>query len=142
VSCASAGTCAAAGSYTDGAGRAQAFVASETNGTWHKAIEVPGSGALPAGRFGETTLIWCATAGTCAAGLTYTDDLGSQQAFVASEANGTWGTAAKIPGLSALNTGRNAAVTSVSCGAAGNCAAVGTYTDASGHTQAFVVSQA
>jgi hypothetical protein len=142
VSCATAGNCVAGGDYTDGAGRAQAFVASETNGTWKRAIEVPGSGTLPAGRFGNATLVSCATAGNCAAGLTYTDDLGTQQAFVASETNGTWGNAIEIPGLGALNAGGNAAVTSVSCGAAGNCAAVGTYTDSSGHTQAFVVSQA
>jgi hypothetical protein len=62
--------------------------------------------------------------------------------FVASETNGAWGDAIEIPGLSVLNAGRNAAVTSVSCGAAGNCAVVGTYTDGSGRTQAFVVSQA
>src|SRR5258705_10740334 len=46
VSCASAGNCAAAGGYTDGAGDHQAFVASETNGAWHAAIEVPGTAPL------------------------------------------------------------------------------------------------
>ena len=142
VSCASAGNCAVGGSYTDGGGRAQAFVASETNGTWKKAIQVPGSGTLPAGRLGNLTLVSCASAGNCTAGLTYTADFDLQQAFVASETNGAWGKATGIPGLGTLNAGGNAAVTSVSCGAAGNCAAVGSYTDGSGHTQAFVVSQA
>ncbi len=142
VSCASAGNCAVGGSYTDGGGRAQAFVASETNGTWKKAIQVPGSGTLPAGRLGNVTLVSCASAGNCTAGLTYTADFDVQQAFVASETNGAWGKATGIPGLGTLNAGGNAAVTSVSCGAAGNCAAVGSYTDGSGHTQAFVVSQA
>jgi hypothetical protein len=33
VSCASAGNCSAGGDYTDGAGRQQAFVVAETNGT-------------------------------------------------------------------------------------------------------------
>jgi len=142
VSCATAGNCTAAGSYTDGGGQAQAFVARETNGTWKQAIQVPGSGTLPAGRFGSDALVSCATAGNCAVGLTYTDDLGTQQAFVVSQTNGTWGNAIEIPGLSALNAGGNASVTSVSCGSAGNCAAVGFYKDGSGHTQAFVVSQA
>jgi hypothetical protein len=142
VSCASAGNCAAGGDYTDGGGQAQTFVASETNGTWKTAIEIPGSGTLPAGRFGSQALVSCATAGNCAAGLTYTSDIGPQQAFVASETNGTWGTAIEIPGLGTLNAGGNASVTAVSCGAAGNCAAVGFYTDGSGHTQAFVASQA
>jgi hypothetical protein len=141
VSCTVAGYCAVGGSYTDGGGQEQAFVASETNGTWRNAIEIPGSGALPAGRFGSNTLVSCATAGNCAAGLTYTAETSPRQAFVASETNGTWGNAIVIPGLSTLNTGENAAITSVSCGSAGNCAAVGTYTDGSGHSQAFVVNQ-
>jgi hypothetical protein len=142
VSCTTAGNCAAAGSYTDAAGQAQTFVASQTNGTWKKAIQVPGSGTLNAGRFGSRASVSCASAGNCAAGLTYTDDIGRQQAFVASQANGTWGTATGIPGLGTLNAGGNASLTSVSCGAAGNCAAGGSYTDGAGHTQAFVVSQA
>src|SRR5712692_7278956 len=142
VSCASVGNCAVGGSYTDGGGQAQAFVASERNGIWGKAIEVPGSGTLPAGQLGNVTLVSCASAGNCTAGLTYTADFDRQQAFVASETNGTWGNAIEIPGLATLNAGGNAAVTSVSCGAAGNCAVVGSYTDGSGHTQAFVVSQA
>jgi len=141
VSCASAGNCTAGGDYTDGAGQAQTFVASETDGTWRHAIEVPGSRTLPAGRFGSKALVSCATAGNCAAGLTYTGDIGTQQAFVASETDGTWGTAIEIPGLGTLNAGGNASVTSVSCGSVGTCAAGGSYTDGAGHAQAFVVSQ-
>jgi hypothetical protein len=55
---------------------------------------------------------------------------------------GTWGTAIEVPGLGSLNQGGLAQLASVSCGAAGTCAAVGSYTDGSGHTQAFVASQA
>ena len=46
-----------------------------------------------------------------------------------------------MPGAAALNTGRNADIASVSCGAAGSCGAGGFYTDRSGHWQAFVASQ-
>jgi hypothetical protein len=58
-------------------------------------------------------------------------------------AGGTWGTAIEVPGLAALNTGLagQAVVHSVSCRSAGNCSAGGWYTDASGRTQGFVVSQ-
>jgi hypothetical protein len=38
VSCASAGNCAAGGSYTDGSGHTHAFVVNETSGTWRRAI--------------------------------------------------------------------------------------------------------
>ena len=45
VSCASAGNCAAGGTYADPL-RYQGFVAGEKNGVWGTAIEVPGLGAL------------------------------------------------------------------------------------------------
>jgi hypothetical protein len=49
LSCAAAGSSAAGGSYQFGSGQFQAFVVSERNGRWTKAIEVPGWGALNAG---------------------------------------------------------------------------------------------
>src|SRR5260370_20617728 len=49
VSCASPGNCAAGGTYTDGFGYIQAFVASEMNGRWRAAIEVPRTGQLNTG---------------------------------------------------------------------------------------------
>src|SRR5215470_17722527 len=48
VSCASAGNCAAGGFYFDSSGQ-QAFVASQRNGRWRPAIEVPGTATLNAG---------------------------------------------------------------------------------------------
>ena len=50
VSCAAAGDCVAGGYYVDGLSyRRQAFVVGETNGSWGKAIEVPGTAALNRG---------------------------------------------------------------------------------------------
>src|SRR5262252_9166192 len=51
VSCASAGNCTAGGFYSASSGQ-QPFVASERNGRWGKAIEVPGMATLTAGVFG------------------------------------------------------------------------------------------
>ena len=84
VSCALAGNCAAGGSYADGSRRGQAFVVSERNGTWGKAIEVPGSGILNKGGSGEVRSVSCRSAGNCSAGGTYTDRSGRLQAFVVS----------------------------------------------------------
>jgi hypothetical protein len=141
VACASAGNCAAGGYYTDGSDHQQAFVVSETNGTWGTAIEVPGSGALNKDGDAEVGSLWCASAGNCAGGGYYTDGSENRQALVASETNGTWGTAIEVPGSGALNKEGNAEVTSVSCASAGNCAGGGYYTDSSNHSQGFVVSQ-
>jgi hypothetical protein len=80
----------------------------------------------------------CASAGNCAAGGFYNDRAGSNQGFVVSERHGRWGRAIEVPGLGALNKGGLAEVVSVSCGAAGSCAAGGIYNDAADHGQGFV----
>jgi hypothetical protein len=141
VSCASAGNCSAGGRYTDSSGRIQVFVVSQVNGTWHTAIEVPGTAALNRGGFADIFSVSCASAGNCSAGGRYLDSSGHFQAFVVSQVNGTWHTAIEVPGTAALNQGRHAAINSVSCASAGNCSAGGPYRDGSGHQQAMVVTE-
>jgi hypothetical protein len=134
VSCASAGNCGAGGFYTDSSGHSQVFVVSQVNGTWHKAVEVPGTAALNQGGDANINSVSCAAAGNCGAGGFYTDSSGHVQAFVVvSQTGGTWHKAVEVPGTAALNRGGNAGIGSVSCGAAGNCGAGGFYTDSSGH---------
>src|SRR5258705_332719 len=141
VSCASAGNCAAAGGYTDGSGHRPAFGASERDGTWRAAIEVPGTGGLNKGGDAEVDSVSCASAGNCLAGGFYFPAEADQQAFVASERGGTWHAAIEVPGTAALNIGRSAAVISVSCTSAGNCAAGGYYNDLDNGGQAFVATE-
>src|SRR5258706_531022 len=136
---ASAGNCAAVGGYKDRWGHRQAFVASEPNGTWHAAIEVPGTAALNKGGFATVSSVSCASAGNCAAGGYYNDLDNGGQAFVASELDGAWRTAIEVPGTAALNP-LGAEVASVSCASAGNCAAGGFYTGGDSG-QAFVASE-
>lgn len=62
----------------------------------------------------------------------------AEQAFVVGEVKGTWGNAIEVPGTTALNTGGNARVVSVSCASAGNCSAGGYYQDSSARTEAFL----
>jgi hypothetical protein len=141
VSCASAGYCGAGGSYKDGSGHDQAWVASEQNGRWHWAIEVPGLGALNAGGTASVYSVSCGSAGNCAAGGYYTKGSGHSQAWVASEQNGRWHRAIAVPGTGALNAAGDSQASSVSCGSAGNCAAGGYYLDGSGHRQAWVAGE-
>jgi len=141
VSCGSAGNCSAGGHYTDSSGRDQAFVVNQVNGTWHTAIEVPGTAVLNRGGNADITSVSCASAGNCSASGDYTDSSGRNQVFVVSQINGTWHTAIEVPGTAALNRGGDAGIGSVSCASAGNCSAGGSYIDSSGHRQAFVVNQ-
>ncbi|MGO9501902.1 MAG: hypothetical protein ACLPUO_10065 [Streptosporangiaceae bacterium] len=139
VSCASAGNCAVGGSYTFHGGEQGAFVASERNSRWAKAIAVPGLGALNKGEFAWVSSVSCASAGNCAAGGAYGDRHGNDQGFVAAERNGRWGKAIEVPGLGALNKRGDAQVLSVSCGSAGSCAAGGIYDEQRDvHGQGFV----
>jgi hypothetical protein len=139
LSCGSAGNCAAGGSYNNGPGRGQAFVVSEKNGTWGRAIEVPGSAALSgAAGYAEVDAVSCASAGNCTAAGTYSRKT-DQQAFVVSEKNGTWGRAIEVPGLAAHDANAPVGVSAVSCASAGNCAVVGSY--AAAPPLAFAVSQ-
>ena len=137
VSCGSAGNCAAAGFY-QGAGQ-QGFVVTEKNGVWGTAIQVPGPGTLNTDGNADVDSVSCGSPGNCAAGGFYNS--AGQQAFVITEKNGAWGTAIQVPGLGTLNAGDAAAVDSVSCGSAGNCAAGGSYHDRFDLSQAFVVTE-
>jgi len=141
ISCPSAGNCAAGG-YYNSLGHSQAFIVSQVNGTWRKAREVPGTAVLNAGRRAAVGSLSCARAGYCTAVGSYTDTAGHLLGFAASEAGGTWHRAHPVPGLAALDAGGSALLLSVSCRSAGTCSAGGYYTDAAGHVQAFVASQA
>jgi hypothetical protein len=80
VSCPSAGNCAVGGGYgpESYSGNPQGFVASETNGRWAKAEDVPGIKAL--GLIGSgVNSVSCPSAGHCTAAGTYHN---GGQAFV------------------------------------------------------------
>jgi hypothetical protein len=141
LSCASPGNCAAGGYYTDRAGHQQAFVASEISGTWHQAIEVPGTAALNTGGRAWVEAVSCSPSGYCAAGGFYSGPGVNTQAFVVTGVDGSWGAAREVPGTAGLNRGGLASVNDVSCPSAGNCVAGGSYQDAATYGQAFVVSE-
>jgi hypothetical protein len=125
-----------------GAGDASAIGAARPAGSWGRAIEVPGLGALNKRGPALVRSVSCASAGNCSAGGDYTDRRGLGQGFVVGERHGRWGKAIEVPGLGALNTSRDATspaeVSEVSCASAGNCAAGGYYADRSNNQQGFV----
>jgi hypothetical protein len=141
VSCPAAGDCSAVGQYEDSNSDDQVFVADEVNGTWQDAIEVPGTATLNQGGSAAIYSVSCRAAGNCSAGGSYRDSSRRQQAFVASEVNGTWQDAIEVPGTATLNQDGGAAVSSVSCATAGNCSAGGTYLDSANHMQVFVANE-
>ncbi len=155
VSCVSAGDCVAGGSYTAEAdfagGVYEPFVASERNGHWGKAIEVPG--IPPPGSplcepdsdscvEGQVLSVSCAAGGTCPVGGWYdTPAISGSVAFVAIYKNGRWTKVTQIP-LGALDTAKSSSVRSVSCTPTGKCAAGGRYSNIELQVRpAFVVDE-
>src|SRR5215472_8760210 len=140
VSCVSAGNCTIGGSY-DVSLTVQAFVASEVNGIWQKALKVPGSAALNVGGYAQVSSVSCTSAGDCSAGGYYTDSWGYDQLMVVNEVNGTWHDAIEVPGSAALNLGDYVQFSAVSCASAGNCSAGGSYLGGGSLSKPFVVSE-
>ncbi len=140
MSCPSAGDCAAGGLYTDEYGLGQAFVVSERDGIWGKAMPIPGSLVDNDATSSDLYAVSCASAGDCSAGGMYAGTAGNY-AFVITQADGVWGRPQDVPGLTRLGSGRGASIGSISCTSPGDCGAGGYYTDARNRVQAFVVSE-
>ena len=141
VSCASAGNCTAAGQYVDNSGDAQGLLLTQTGGTWAATEAVPPANAGSDPLAGLTS-VSCASAGNCTAVGSYSDSSGTHQGMLLTKTAGTWaaGTEATLPAGAAFNPFAN--LISVSCASAGNCTAVGTYTDSSRSTQGVMLTQA
>ena len=146
LSCAAPGDCTAAGiyqqvidyNYVD-----EGFVIDQRGGVWGGVAPIPGLLALNAGGYATITALSCASAGNCAVGGSYQGSDDYAGAFVAGERNGRWGRAEQVPGTAALNIGGSAGVTSVACGAPGDCAVTGSYQadGPGGPTELFVSSE-
>lgn len=143
VACPSATTCSASGSdFTSLAHPESGFVVNEVNGRWQKATPVPGLSALSNGQaaFGQTGA--CSAVGQCVTGGEYGVGASGGEPFVASEVNGTWRKAIKVPGIDVINTQKLAELMTVSCATKGNCSAGGWYVYGSQMIQgAFVVNE-
>ncbi|MGE5133843.1 MAG: hypothetical protein ACM32E_13135 [Gemmatimonadota bacterium] len=142
MSCASAGNCTAVGSYSDSSGTHQAMMLTKTAGTWAAGTEATLPADAEFSPFANLDSVSCSSAGNCTAVGYYTDTSRHVQGVLLTQTAGTWaaGTEAAPP----ANAGADPAVSlgSVSCASAGNCAAVGSYTDSSGGTQGLLLTQA
>jgi hypothetical protein len=145
LSCTSLGSCAASGFYTDARSGRQAFVITEAHGDWGPMQNLAGS--LNKGENAQVSQVSCGVSPklvsivTCAAVGYYTAGNGQGQAFTATMANGKWGPAVQVPGSAALNKGGFAQLNSVSCPAAGDCSAGGSYAPSKTSTAPLVVTE-
>jgi len=150
ISCPAPGGCVATGtadtrkdgtvSNAEGTVSSLGFVVSQTDGTWGNAQVVKGAFLSPVG--GNTLgPVACGAPGDCSAFGAYSGAGAQSQVFVVTESAGIWKPASVID-ESALGSGLSIQSSSVSCSAAGECAAVG-YAVSSPATlgQAFVMDE-
>ncbi len=141
VSCPSAGNCTVAGGYYDSAGDYEGFLLSESGGMWGSAVEavMPADAASnPGVGFGSLS---CASAGNCTAVGDYTDSAGHSQGFLLSETSGMWGTGVEASAPANAASNPEVDLQSVSCPSAGECSAIGEYTDSSEIEHALLLSE-
>jgi hypothetical protein len=142
ISCGSAGNCTVGGyyGYTYGGGE-DAFLASESGGTWSNAFEVAGTAPVDSTGSSQVNSISCTGTGECVAGGVMNDVSGDQSAFIATQAGGVWGSAVIVNGTAALNAGGVGNDEAVSCSSTGNCSTGGYYTTAGYDQRAFVATE-
>jgi hypothetical protein len=146
VSCPSAGNCGAGGldSHLSRQGKPgyYAFVVNEAGGVWRKVSQVAGYAAFH-GYDLEISSVSCGSPGNCSAVGTASStfqDRASNEAFLVSEQDGTWGPATLVPGVPVAPANAAETFTSVSCTGLGDCSAGGSYYSTAGQ-QAFVIGQ-
>jgi hypothetical protein len=140
TACTGNGSCVAGGSYDDTLGRTQAYVATESRGTWSRRVKLllPPSAAA-AQPNAQINGMACVSAGNCVAvGSFYHGTAQHDDALIAMEVHGTWqrGFAPRSP------ANANGAITylnAVACTQTGFCAAVGGYQDKAGHYQTMAL---
>src|SRR4051812_13500918 len=74
----------------------------------------------------------CASAGDCSAVGSYTDSSDHRQGLLLSKSGGTWARGVKATLPAGAGSKPSVRLNAVSCPSAGNCSAVGSYTDGSG----------
>jgi hypothetical protein len=139
ISCASAGNCSVVGEYRDTSGNTQPVLLTQTSGTWAAGVQatLPSAASNPQVAL---TSISCTSPGNCSAVGFYTDSTGNRQGVLLTQTSGTWaaGVQAALPPAAA---NPNVLPDSVSCVSAGNCTAVGQYTDSSGNIQGLLLTE-
>jgi len=134
--CPAAGSCVAAGTYTDTDGDGQGLVETLSDGTWTPtAVPLPTNQASTPLTYYPGVLT-CGAPGSCVVLGNYYGTDGTDQGVIETLSTGAWAaTAIPVPADASATSG---ALYAVACQAADSCVALGDYTDASGNEQALL----
>ncbi len=149
LACASAGECAAVGTYVNPLQNSLGLLLTESGGAWQSGTgaTLP-AGAAPATTVGDQTVVLssvaCPLARSCTAVGWYFDNDENGQGLLVTQVGGTWQTGAEVTLPSNAVGGlekQSAGLDSISCASLGNCLATGVYTDLGYNSQALLVPE-
>ncbi len=143
VSCSSANTCSAVGTYQDNnpiGTRNQGFVTTERNGSWSRARQI----LLPASNFNpfvSLSQIACSSSADCVGVGSFINNNDVTEALVVDEVGGTWHRAQALALPASASRFAGASVTEVTCLKDSSCAALGTFNATDGAQEAMSASE-
>lgn len=149
VSCASATSCAAVGTYINPLRNSLGLLFSESAGGWQQGTgaSLPAN-AAPATTVGDQTVVLssvsCPQTGICVAVGWYFDNDENGEGLIVTQDHGSWqpGTAVRLPANAVNGLEKQAAgLDWVSCASLGNCLATGVYTDAGYNSRGLLLSE-
>ena len=135
ASCLPGGTCTIAGYTLNGK---PDFSVTARNGTWGKVRTIAGTAGTDIGY--TTTALSCPAPGACTTGG-FSQGKGGFHPFTATEHNGTWTRPRRIGGMTALHAAGTANLSTLSCTAAGQCAAGGTLNPSLASDHAYLATE-
>jgi hypothetical protein len=144
VDCWSPGNCSAIGSYLDDnqpTGYAQGFEIDEVRGVWGRSQETKMPADANVNPYVDINQVACAHAGNCVAVGSYINRNNATEALLIPEVRGVWksATAVVLPGDASAYP--SASLSEVTCVSAGNCTALGTFTNAAGDVEGMTVTE-
>lgn len=141
VACAAPSSCAAVGNYESASFLQQGVLINLRGSSWRRGVRAP----LPAGTAGDPDVtlsgVSCGAPGSCTAVGSYTDQAGNPVALALSETKWRWAVGQALPLPSGAAAAPSSALDAVSCAAAGDCSAVGWFTDANGSIQGLLETE-
>ncbi|MFZ1062814.1 MAG: hypothetical protein WAN30_05010 [Acidimicrobiales bacterium] len=144
VACASAGNCAAAGSYIDQNDVTHALVVNQIAGVWRVGTSLAPPANASSFTGANVSEISCARAGDCAAVGTYIVSGGAVEMLADNESNATWAHSIEVqlPASAAANPHVLLyGFGGVACPSVGECVSGGQYQDKDGNYQGFLVNE-
>lgn len=140
IACPRPRVCTAVGVYVTDKGdhQGRAFIATESHGTWGRAVGVLAPPHVGPVRYSSLAAVSCTRPGSCVALGSYVVKSAISMMSI-TEAAGRWSRARTVQ--MPANLARGSALTALSCPAAGSCVAVGSGQTASGSVRVLAAAQ-